>query len=172
MKHTKIFFVLAAMVLFVACGDANERYVRKAVKIMDRQGLYAQGEQWEAAKAEALAAHPASHEEAVATVQKALKVAGGKHSFIMSADEVTDNDTSAWAMPSVELRDGIAYVNGLAERGNYSFTRTDPRPEGVSFPLILRQGEVFVLGDKREDAVDSRLFGPVRVSELLGRPLW
>ncbi len=120
MKHTKIFFLLAAVALFVACGDANERYVRKAVKIMDRQGLYAQGERWEAAKAEALAAHPASHEEAVEIVQKALKVAGGKHSFILSADEVTDNDTSAWAMPSVELRDGIAVITLPAFGGNES----------------------------------------------------
>lgn len=120
MKHTKILFLLAAVVLFVACGDANERYVRKAVKIMDRQGLYAQGERWEAAKTEALAAHPASHEEAVEIVQKALKVAGGKHSFILSADEVTDNDTSAWAMPSVELRDGIAVITLPAFGGNES----------------------------------------------------
>ena len=41
---------------------------------------------------------------------------------------------------SVDIRGGIAYINGLAERGTYSFTRTDPRPEGVSFPLILHQG--------------------------------
>ena len=101
MRYLKIAFALAAVLLFVACGDANERYVRKAVKIMDRQGLYAQGEQWEAAKAEALAAHPVSHAEAVETVQQALKVAGGKHSFILSADEVVGNDTGSWAMPSV-----------------------------------------------------------------------
>ena len=110
MKLTKIFFSLAAVLLFVACGDANERYVRKAVHIMDRHGLYAQGEQWKAAKADALATHPASYEEALEAVQQALKVAGGKHSFIMSADMVTDNDTSVWEMPSVELRDGIAVI--------------------------------------------------------------
>ena len=72
---------------------------------------------------------------------------------------------------SVELRDGIAYINGIAERGSYSFTRTDPRPEGVSFPLILRQGEYFVLGDAREDAVDSRDFGVVHAADLLGKVL-
>ena len=72
---------------------------------------------------------------------------------------------------SVDVRDGIAYINGLAERGSYSFTRTDPRPDGVSFPLILRQGEYFVLGDAREDAVDSRDFGVVRGADLLGKVL-
>jgi signal peptidase I len=70
---------------------------------------------------------------------------------------------------SVTVREGIAYINGIAERGSYSFTRTDPRPEGPVYPLILRQGELFVLGDAREDAVDSRDFGVVRTDELLGR---
>ena len=78
----------------------------------------------------------------------------------------------AVAGDSVELRGGIAYINGIAERGSYSFTRTDPRPEGPAYPLILRPGELFILGDAREDAVDSRDFGAVRASELLGRPLW
>ena len=70
---------------------------------------------------------------------------------------------------SVELRDGIAYINGIAERGSYSFTRTDPRPDGPVYPVILRQGELFLLGDARETAVDSRDFGIIRTSELLGR---
>jgi len=70
---------------------------------------------------------------------------------------------------SVDVREGIAYINGIAERGSYSFTRTDPRPEGPVYPLILRQGELFVLGDAREEAVDSRSFGIVRTDALLGR---
>jgi signal peptidase I len=72
----------------------------------------------------------------------------------------------------VDLRGGIAYINGLAERGSYSFTRTDRREDGPIYPVILRAGEYFVLGDSRETAVDSRSFGPVRADELLGRPLF
>ncbi len=72
---------------------------------------------------------------------------------------------------SVDLRDGIAYINGLAERGSYSFTRTDARQDGPQYPLLLREGEVFLLGDARETAVDSRSFGVVRTEELLGRVL-
>lgn len=118
MKYTKIAFVLATVLLFVACGDNNERYVRKAINIMNKHGLYAEGEQWEGAKAEALKAHPVSHDDAVEIVQQALKVAGGKHSFIMSADEVVGNDTGTWAMPSVELCDGIAVIKLPAFSGN------------------------------------------------------
>ena len=73
---------------------------------------------------------------------------------------------------SVDVRDGIAYINGLAERGSYSFTRTDRREGGPIYPVILRGGEYFVLGDSRETAIDSRSFGPVRADELLGRPLF
>jgi len=76
---------------------------------------------------------------------------------------------AAAAGDSVDIRDGMAYINGIAERGNYSFTRTDPRPEGPGYPVILRQGELFVLGDAREEAVDSRSFGLVREEALLGR---
>ena len=75
----------------------------------------------------------------------------------------------AVAGDSVELRGGIAYINGLAERGSYSFTRTDPRPGGPVYPVILRQGELFLLGDARETAADSRDFGVVSTSALLGR---
>ena len=73
---------------------------------------------------------------------------------------------------SVSVREGIAYINGIAERGSYSFTRTDRREDGPIYPVILRAGEYFVLGDSRETAVDSRSFGPVRADELLGRPLF
>lgn len=78
----------------------------------------------------------------------------------------------ATAGDSVDIRDGIAYINGLAERGSYSFTRTDTRAEGIRFPVILRTGEYFVLGDAREDAVDSRDFGVVRAEDTLGKPLF
>ena len=75
----------------------------------------------------------------------------------------------ATAGDAVEVRDGVVFINGYTERGSYSFTRTDPRPEGVSFPVILRQGELFLLGDAREEAYDSRDFGAVKASDLLGK---
>ena len=74
----KLFIVAAAVVLTaVSCSDSNKGYVRKAVRIMDKDGLFAEGQQWDAAKAEALAASPATLEEAQEVVKAALKVAGG-----------------------------------------------------------------------------------------------
>jgi len=70
---------------------------------------------------------------------------------------------------SVDIREGFAYINGLTERGSYGFTRTDRRDGGPVYPIILRRGEYFVLGDARETAVDSRVFGAVQADGLLGR---
>jgi len=50
-----VLFALAA-VLAVGCNDANQQYVRKAVSLMDKQGLFAEGPDWEAARKTALKA--------------------------------------------------------------------------------------------------------------------
>lgn len=40
--------------------------------------------------------------------------------------------------------------------------------EGVSYPLKLKKGEVFLLGDNRTESIDSRAFGPVSAKKTLG----
>lgn len=77
----------------------------------------------------------------------------------------------AVAGDTVELRDGRVFVNGLAERGNYSFTRTEPAEDGPTYPLLLRQGEYFLLADRREIQTDSRSFGLLTRQDILGRVL-
>ncbi len=144
MKKTPILFLFA--LLLAACGTPEEQYVKKAVRLMDRHGLFATGEPWKAAKAEALAAKPATMEEAHAVVCKALEVAGGKHSFIMPADMVTVNVTSEWEMPSVELRDGIAVIylppfSGNDDEGRrYVQTVLDALPDTLSGAVIDLRG--------------------------------
>lgn len=46
--------LLVVTVMAAACGDANSRYVKKAIRIMDKNGIYAQGPEWEKAKQAAL----------------------------------------------------------------------------------------------------------------------
>ena len=96
--------ILLLACIMASCSDPNESYVKKAVRIMDKNGIYAQGLEWEKAKEEALSAQPSSLEEAQEIVLKAGKVAGGKHTYLMTADEVNDNDTSVWEMPTVNLK--------------------------------------------------------------------
>ncbi|MCL2819059.1 MAG: signal peptidase I [Actinomycetia bacterium] len=38
----------------------------------------------------------------------------------------------------------------------------------IDFPLIVGSDEVFVLGDARQDATDSRVFGPVKTDDIQG----
>lgn len=119
MKKTNIFLLLLFACIISSCGDFNTRYVKKAVRIMDKDGIHAKGPEWEQAKSVALAARPSTIEEAQEIVIQAGKVAGGKHTFLLTAGEVTENDTSAWAMPTVEfLEDGIAVIKMPPFSGN------------------------------------------------------
>ena len=145
MKRILILF-LAACVM-VSCDDVNTSYVKKAVRIMDKNGIYAQGPEWEKAKEEALSAQPSSLEEAQEIVLKAGKVAGGKHTYLMTADEVNDNDTAVWEMPTVKLlENGVAYVklpafSGNAEEGvKYANTVLNILPDALQGVIIDLRG--------------------------------
>jgi len=149
MKRMKEKLLLIAMALCVlsACGNADKAYVRKAVALMDRHGLFAEGPEWEAARAEALSAAPQTPDEAKDAVRKALKVAGGKHSFIMTAETVSENKTADWAMPTVSLEeDGIAVItlpafSGTAQDGvRYARTVLDALPGTLPGAVIDLRG--------------------------------
>lgn len=147
MSMRKILILLLTAFVVASCSDPNAKYVKKAVRIMDRNGIYAQGSEWEKAKEEALSAKPSNLEEAQEIVLKAGKVAGGKHTFLMTGDEVNENDTAAWKMPTVELLDdGIAVVKlpqfmGNAEEGvRYASTVLDALPNDLQGVVIDLRG--------------------------------
>ena len=123
LKNPPIVSLLLLTFIMASCGDPNTQYIKKAIRIMDKNGIYAQGSNWEKAKDEALATHPQSLEEAQEIVVRAGKIAGGKHTTLMTSSEVTQNDTSAWEMPTVEhLENNIVYIkltpfSGNAEEG-------------------------------------------------------
>lgn len=139
----RLLILLLGSFVLAACGDSNQQYVRKAIRIMDKNGIYAQGPAWEQAKQKALAAHPATLEEARQIVSEAGAVAGGKHTFLMTADKVAENDTSSWEMPTVEMTDnGIAIIklpafSGNAEEGmKYLHTVLDALPDTLRGAVI------------------------------------
>ena len=45
-KMKKIFIILATAMVFASCVDANRQYVRKAVRIMDKEGILATDSRW------------------------------------------------------------------------------------------------------------------------------
>ena len=101
-----------SMLSLVGCQEPERQYVRKAVKQMDKTGLFAEGPEWEAARQKALDAKPATMEEAYDVVREALKVAGGKHSFIITSESLK-NIAAAGSqnMPTVtDLGDGFVHI--------------------------------------------------------------
>ena len=99
--------VIIAVVLSVAsCTDSNRQYVRKAVRIMDKQGLFAEGPSWASAKTKALSSKPVSLKEAQTVVRKAAFVAGGKHSGLKLSGAVREDAASEWPAPSVTMAEG------------------------------------------------------------------
>jgi signal peptidase I len=74
----------------------------------------------------------------------------------------------------VEVRDdGKVYVNGVALSEPYVF-----EADGESQPTVtstdppkwqIAPGELFVMGDHRASSSDSRTFGPIAISDVVGR---
>ena len=142
----KISIILAAL-LIVSCGDANRQYVRKAIRIMDKQGLFAEGPDWDSAKAEALSATPESMEEAQEVVRTAAKVAGGKHSFLQLAGSVVADATSEWPSPEVTFSEGgipvvsLPHFSGNHEEGvKYASAVLSAIPEDIPGVVIDLRG--------------------------------
>jgi len=68
----------------------------------------------------------------------------------------------------VDMEDGYLIVNGAAQQEPDIFQQTHRYYNSVTFPLTVGYGQVFVLGDARSNATDSRVYGPVNVEDTLG----
>ena len=143
----KTLILLLTLLVLSSCSDPNAKYVKKAVRIMDKHGIFAHGPEWEKAKQEALSAKSANLKEAQEIVVQAGKVAGGKHTYLMTTDEVTVNDTSSWEMPMVELlENGIAFIKLPAFSGNsdeglkYANTVLNDLPDALHGAIIDLRG--------------------------------
>jgi signal peptidase I len=75
---------------------------------------------------------------------------------------------------TVEVRpDGRVAVNGVAIEEPYLFRDdagvVEPTEATGQARWIVPAGDLFVMGDHRQDSADSRTFGPIAVSSVIGR---
>ncbi len=73
----------------------------------------------------------------------------------------------------IDFNRGIVYVDGVALEEDYIYSPT-MLYEGVSFPLTVEEGCVFVMGDNRMDSKDSRSpeIGQIDCREILGKAIF
>lgn len=69
----------------------------------------------------------------------------------------------------VDITDEGLMINGALQQEVDISTETLPYVEGITYPVTLNEGQVFLLGDNRPEAADSRLYGPVEVKDTLGK---
>ena len=66
------------------------------------------------------------------------------------------------------LEDGYFAINGSLPYERI-FYPTEPKEGGVEYPYRVKEGSVFVMGDMRQQAHDSREFGAIPIQDLKGK---
>ncbi|MCL2654490.1 MAG: signal peptidase I [Coriobacteriia bacterium] len=68
----------------------------------------------------------------------------------------------------VDITESGLVINGALQQEPNIYQKTQPYDGGISFPVTVGPGQVFVLGDARENATDSRVYGPVNTKDTQG----
>ena len=73
----------------------------------------------------------------------------------------------------IDFEVGIVYVDGVPLEEEYTLTPTN-LSEGTQFPLVVDEGCVFVMGDNRNESLDSRSMqiGLIDRREVLGKAVF
>ena len=73
----------------------------------------------------------------------------------------------------IDFNAGLVYVDGVALTEDYTNTPTTLQ-EGMTFPLVVDEGCIFVMGDNRNNSKDSRSpqIGLIDLREVVGRAIF
>jgi signal peptidase I len=69
---------------------------------------------------------------------------------------------------TVEVKDGAVYVDGTKLAEPYVYDQQPTTTTGDTARWVIPSGDFFVLGDHRESSADSRAFGPIPLTDVLG----
>lgn len=99
-------------------------------------------------------------------------VVASKQSFENGAPIVKRIIATEGQTVDIDFQAGIVYVDNVPLEEDYTYTPTS-LAEGISFPLVVEENHVFVMGDNRNHSKDSRSpeIGQVDRREILGRAL-
>ena len=75
----------------------------------------------------------------------------------------------AVAGDTVDITEDGLLINGSLVQEQEIFEDTLRFEDGISFPITIEDGQIFVLGDGRTNSVDSRLYGAVDIKDTLGK---
>lgn len=76
----------------------------------------------------------------------------------------------AVAGDKVDIRDGNVYINDVLQ--NEPYIKGTTPGLSMTYPLIVPENHVFVMGDNRENSLDSRSFGPISIDSIEGRAIF
>ena len=73
---------------------------------------------------------------------------------------------------TVDLKDGSVYIDGRKIAEDYAKGNSYPlyigKAKRISYPYKVPEGEIWVMGDNRENSADSRYFGAIPEDSVIG----
>ena len=67
-------------------------------------------------------------------------------------------------------KDGLM-INGVTQISQDIYFDTTQFQNGVDFPITVGEGQIFVLGDNRLEASDSRIYGCINIKDVKGKAI-
>lgn len=70
---------------------------------------------------------------------------------------------------TIDINENGLIINGSPQQEQDIYKETLLYKEGATFPMKVPAGQLFVLGDNRTTAVDSRAFGTIPIQDTQGK---
>lgn len=72
----------------------------------------------------------------------------------------------------IDIKNGVVYLNGVKLAETYLAEGTLTFSYDVTMPYTVPEDSVFLMGDNRGNSFDSRRYGAIKQSEILGKALF